>query len=160
MLAYYAVITVHVLVCFILVLVVLLQSGKGADLAGAFGGGGSQTAFGSRGPASFLSKVTTGAAVLFMITSILLSGLNSPGTSKSVMENTKGAAAPAPTAPAPASRSQGKVLTPEEIQRKVQEAEAQQKQSPAKASEQPAAPPGKQAPAAEKKTSAGKSPAW
>jgi preprotein translocase subunit SecG len=160
MLGYYAVVTVHVIVCFILVLVVLLQSGKGADLAGAFGGGGSQTAFGSRGPASFLSKVTTGAAILFMFTSIALSGLTSGSASKSVMENTKGTAAPAPTAPAPASRSQGKVPTPEEIQRKVQEAETQQKQSPAKALEQPAAPPGKQAPTPEKKTSAGKSPAW
>jgi preprotein translocase subunit SecG len=158
MLAYYAVVTVHVIVCFILVLVVLLQSGKGADLAGAFGGGGSQTAFGSRGPASFLSKVTTGAAIVFMITSIALSGLPRGSTSKSVMENTKGAAAPA--APAPASKSQGKVPTPDEIQRRVQEAEAQQKQSPAKAPEQPAAPPGKQAPAPEKKIPAGKSPAW
>jgi preprotein translocase subunit SecG len=160
MLAYYAVVTVHVIVCFILVLVVLLQSGKGADLAGAFGGGGSQTAFGSRGPASFLSKVTTGAAIMFMITSIALSGLSSGSASKSVMESTKGGTASAPTAPAPTSKSQGKVPTPEEIQRKVQEAEVQQKQSPAKAPEQPAAPLGKQAPAPEKKTPAGKSPAW
>jgi preprotein translocase subunit SecG len=160
MLAYYAVVTVHVIVCFILVLVVLLQSGKGADLAGAFGGGGSQTAFGSRGPASFLSKVTTGAAIVFMITSIALSGLSRGSTSKSVMENTEGAAAPAPAAPAHASKSQGNVPTQEEIQRRVQQAEAQQKQSPAKAPEQPAAPPGKQAPAPEKKTPAGKSPAW
>jgi preprotein translocase subunit SecG len=151
MLGYYAVVTVHVIVCFILVLVVLLQSGKGADLAGAFGGGGSQTAFGSRGPASFLSKVTTGAAIVFMITSIALSGLTSTSASKSVMENTKGATAPAPKAPAPGSGSQAKVPSPEEIQRKVQEAEAQQKQSPGKAAEQPAAQTGKQAPAQEKK---------
>ncbi len=61
----------HVIVCVILVLVVLLQSGKGADLAGAFGGGATQTAFGSRGPASFLSKMTTVAAVVFMLTSLV-----------------------------------------------------------------------------------------
>jgi preprotein translocase subunit SecG len=64
---------VHVLVCFFLVIVVLLQSGKAADLAGAFGGMGSQTAFGPRGSATVLSKATTVAAILFMVTSISLS---------------------------------------------------------------------------------------
>lgn len=63
----------HVAVSFVLILVVLLQRGKRADLAGAFGGGGSQTAFGTRGAATFLSKATTGSAVLFMITSLGLS---------------------------------------------------------------------------------------
>ncbi len=63
---------VHVLVCLFLIIVVLLQSGKAADLAGAFGGMGSQTAFGPRGAATLLSKSTTGAAVLFMVTSISL----------------------------------------------------------------------------------------
>lgn len=70
---YYAVVALHIIVCVILVLVVLLQSGKGADLAGAFGGGATQTAFGSRGPASFLSRMTTVAAIIFMVTSIGLS---------------------------------------------------------------------------------------
>jgi preprotein translocase subunit SecG len=64
---------VHVIVALILILVVLLQTGKRADLAGAFGGGGSQTAFGTRGAATLLSKVTTTAAVLFMLTSLGLS---------------------------------------------------------------------------------------
>lgn len=64
---------VHVLVCLFLIGVVLLQSGKAADLAGAFGGMGSQTAFGPRGSATLLSKLTTGSAVLFMITSLTLS---------------------------------------------------------------------------------------
>ncbi|MBS1825692.1 MAG: preprotein translocase subunit SecG [Acidobacteria bacterium] len=64
---------IHVLVCFFLVIVVLLQSGKAADLAGAFGGMGSQTAFGPRGAATVLSKATTIAAGLFMITSLTLS---------------------------------------------------------------------------------------
>ena len=63
---------VHVMVSFFLIIVVLLQSGKAADLAGAFGGMGSQTAFGPRGAATVLSKATTTAAVLFMLTSITL----------------------------------------------------------------------------------------
>ena len=64
--------SVHILVSFFLIIVVLLQSGKAADLAGAFGGMGSQTAFGPRGAATVLSKATTTAAVLFMLTSISL----------------------------------------------------------------------------------------
>jgi preprotein translocase subunit SecG len=63
---------VHILVCVFLVIVVLLQSGKAADLAGAFGGMGSQTAFGPRGSATVLSKATTISAVLFMFTSLTL----------------------------------------------------------------------------------------
>ena len=62
----------YVLVCIFLVLVVLLQQGKGADLAGAFGGGGSQTALGMRGAATLLQKLTTAAAVSFMLTSLAL----------------------------------------------------------------------------------------
>jgi preprotein translocase subunit SecG len=64
---------VHIIVSVVLILVVLLQTGKRADLAGAFGGGGSQTAFGARGAATLLSKATTACAVLFMITSLSLS---------------------------------------------------------------------------------------
>jgi preprotein translocase subunit SecG len=63
---------VHIIVCLLLVIVVLLQSGKAADLAGAFGGMGSQSTFGPRGSASFLSKMTTTLAVLFMVTSLSL----------------------------------------------------------------------------------------
>src|SRR2546427_12337322 len=65
-------IILHVIVCFVLIMVVLLQSGKAADLAGAFGGGGSQTALGSRGAATVLTKATTISAILFMITSLSL----------------------------------------------------------------------------------------
>ena len=64
---------VHVVVCLFLIVVVLLQSGKAADLAGAFGGMGSQTVFGPRGSATVLSKATTIAAALFMVTSMSLS---------------------------------------------------------------------------------------
>lgn len=61
---------VHVAVSLFLIAVVLLQTGKRADLAGAFGGGGSQTAFGTRGAATLLSKLTTITAVVFMLTSL------------------------------------------------------------------------------------------
>ncbi|HEY1207304.1 MAG: preprotein translocase subunit SecG [Bryobacteraceae bacterium] len=76
---------IHVVICFFLVIVVLLQSGKAADLAGAFGGMGSQTAFGPRGTATLLSKLTRIAATLFMITSMTLAimatrGTGGPGT--------------------------------------------------------------------------------
>jgi len=69
----YLLTTIHVIVCVFLAVVVLLQSGKAADLAGAFGGMGSQTVFGPRGSATVLSKATTIAAALFMVTSMWLS---------------------------------------------------------------------------------------
>lgn len=72
---------VHIIVCLILVVVVLLQSGKAADLAGAFGGMGSQTVFGPRGSATVLSKATTISAVLFMLTSLTLSIMATRGGS-------------------------------------------------------------------------------
>jgi preprotein translocase subunit SecG len=109
------IVVVHVVVCLILILAVLLQSGKAADLAGAFGGAGSQTEFGSRGTASLLSKVTTGAAVIFMLTSLGLWILSAKGTS-SVVGGEKTPAqttAPAPTAPAkPAEKKQEQAQQP------------------------------------------------
>src|SRR5579884_2288990 len=85
----YLVTTLHVLLCFFLIIVVLLQSGKAADLAGAFGGMGSQTVFGPRGTATVLSKATTVAATLFMITSLVLVILenNRTPSTGSVLEN-------------------------------------------------------------------------
>ncbi len=71
--------TFHILVCIGLILVVLLQSGRAADLAGAFGGSGSQTAFGPRGAATFLSSATTFLAVVFMLTSLSLALISSQG---------------------------------------------------------------------------------
>ena len=65
-------IIVHVIVCLFIIGVVLLQQGKSADLASAFGGQGSQTAFGPRGAANLLTRLTTWAAVIFMVTSIAL----------------------------------------------------------------------------------------
>lgn len=89
---------VHVVVCLVLIGAVLLQSGKAADLAGAFGGAGSATSFGPRGTASILAKVTTACAVLFMITSLGLwmVGFKQSGT---VLKDTK-PAAETTTAPA------------------------------------------------------------
>jgi preprotein translocase subunit SecG len=69
----YFVTAVHIVVCFFIIVVVLLQSGKSGDISAAFGGQGSQTAFGPRGAASALSKATTWSAVLFVVTSITLS---------------------------------------------------------------------------------------
>jgi len=99
---------VHIIVCLFLVIVVLLQSGKAADLAGAFGGMGSQTAFGPRGSATILSKATTLAAGLFMVTSMSLAilatrraGVGSSVLEKQPVKAQQGAPAKAP-APAPA----------------------------------------------------------
>src|SRR5471032_1591053 len=87
---------VHIIVCLFLIIVVLLQSGKAADLAGAFGGMGSQTAFGPRGSATLLSKATTISAVLFMVTSLSLSimATRNAGLSTSVLENAPKTSAP------------------------------------------------------------------
>src|SRR5260370_42365055 len=74
---------VHIIVCFFLIIVVLLQSGKSGDIAAAFGGAGSQTAFGPRGSATVLSKATTWATIIFMLTSITLSVMASRGGSGS-----------------------------------------------------------------------------
>jgi preprotein translocase subunit SecG len=96
---------VHVIVCIFLIIVVLLQSGKAADLAGAFGGMGSQTAFGPRGSATLLSKATTASAIVFMITSLSLSILATRGSSgaKTVLDTSPGGTQTAPAkSPTPA----------------------------------------------------------
>ena len=92
----------HVIVAVFLILVVLLQTGKRADLAGAFGGGGSQTAFGARGAATLLSRLTAWSAGIFMATSLVLSLLASSGSGGggSVLDSLP--ASPPATAPAPA----------------------------------------------------------
>jgi preprotein translocase subunit SecG len=98
---------VHVIVCLFLIAVVLLQSGKSGDLAAAFGGQGSQTAFGPRGAATALTKATTFSAIIFMVTSITLSIFAARRTGPaSVLSGVKGAqttSQPAkPAAPQPA----------------------------------------------------------
>jgi preprotein translocase subunit SecG len=100
--------TLHVLVATILIFMVLLQKGKGADIGAAFGGA-SQTIFGPRGAQSFMAKITTGAAVIFMVTSLTLA--ISSAKKSSVMQGVQpteqsmpGAAAPLVPAPTPASK--------------------------------------------------------
>ncbi len=97
---FYFVITVHVIVCFFMIGIVLIQQGRSADLAGAFGGQGSQTAFGPRAAATLLTKLTTWAAVIFMCTSIALVILYERSTtSHSVLEGSKPAPVSAPAKP-------------------------------------------------------------
>ena len=116
--AYYFVVGLHVIACLFLIGVVLLQQGKNQDLASAFGGGGTQTAFGPRGSANVLSRATTILAAAFMITSLALSMLRprsssildqvqtpaaSPAPAASGVPVAPAGAPPATTAPAPAA---------------------------------------------------------
>ena len=102
---------VHVIVCLFLIAVVLLQSGKSADIAAAFGGQGSQTAFGPRSAANALTKATTWAAIIFMLTSFTLAimATRRAGTGGSVLTGTPAAnqspaQKPAPVSPPPAQK--------------------------------------------------------
>jgi len=101
---YFVLVTLHILVCGLLIIVVLLQSGEAADLAGAFGGAGSQTAFGPRGAATFLSKATTWCAIMFMLTSMALTmhqNSVAASTGSSVLQQfSKPSKTPVPAVPA------------------------------------------------------------
>jgi len=111
---YYVIAALYILVCVVMQLAILLQQGKGGDIASAFGGGSSQAAFGARTGATVLSKVTTGAAVLFMVGALALSILGQRGGGTgSVVSGTAAPrvpatapAAPKPAAPAPAAPAQ------------------------------------------------------
>ena len=81
-------IILHVLVCVALIIIVLLQGGKGAEVGASFGGGGSQTVFGASGGASFMSKLTTSAAIIFMLTSLVLAYFYKIPGSDSIMPET------------------------------------------------------------------------
>ena len=103
---YIALVILHVIVCLVLMGVILLQSGQAADIAGAFGGSGSQTAFGPRGAATFLSRATTWCAVMFMFTSMALAvhvRTTSGGAGRSILEQfskpSPKSATPAPITP-------------------------------------------------------------
>lgn len=98
------IVILHVVVSLAMILVILLQTGKGSDIGAVFGGGSSQTLFGSTGPTSFLSKLTAGAAVLFMVTSLVLAYFSGTGSPKSIMKGAPPVStSPAPAAPAPAA---------------------------------------------------------
>jgi preprotein translocase subunit SecG len=109
---YIALSILHVLIALGLILIVLLQSGKGADIGAAFGGGSSQTVFGGRGAATFLSKATTVFAILFMVMSIALTLLASQRGGTTIVPEDRpqpassSPAAPSPQSPAPAAPAQ------------------------------------------------------
>ena len=81
------IVLIHVIVCIALIMIVLLQTGKGADMGAAFGGGASQTLFGSTGASTFLSKATTVVAVIFMFTCFILAYMSSNKTAPSIMKD-------------------------------------------------------------------------
>ncbi len=117
--AHIALVVLYVFICFFLILVVLLQQGKGADIAGAFGGGGTQTAFGARGATTLLHKLTTGAFIGFIAIALLLTVLGArprssvikslpakASTRKAPAPGASGGKAAVPAAPAPQAPSQ------------------------------------------------------
>ena len=93
----------HVLMCFAIIAIVLLQSGKGADIGSAFGGAGSQAVFGSMGTPTLLGKVTTAVAIVFTITSFSLALLGGERSSSVVREPASAPATSAPATPAPST---------------------------------------------------------
>ncbi|MCL2102702.1 MAG: preprotein translocase subunit SecG [Syntrophorhabdaceae bacterium] len=93
---YTFIVIVHIIVSITMILAILLQTGKGSDIGAVFGGGSSQSLFGATGPAGFLGKLTAGAAILFMVTSLFLAYFVGSGTSRSIMTG----APPASSAPA------------------------------------------------------------
>src|SRR5215470_13837796 len=129
-----------VLNCLVLIIVVLLQSGKAADLAGAFGGAGSQTAFGPRGAATILSQATTWCAIMFMICAmaLVLRVDRAAGTGGSVIYNTTKPASKPATTPAPVTPAQGTTPAPTNQQ--------PQQQAPATTPQQQPQQPQQQAP--------------
>jgi len=134
--ATFVLVTLHVLVCFVLIIVIMLQSGSAADLAGAFGGAGSQTAFGPRGAATFLSRATTWCAIVFMMTSLTLSVKRTPtdqlGTGSVLEETQKSGTAPAKPATTPPIQFPAQPNSaPAQQPAPVQPAPAQQQPAPA-----------------------------
>ena len=103
-----AITMLHVVVSFFMIAVVLLQSGKGAEMGASFGSSGSQSVFGAGGGTTFLSKMTTGAAVIFMLTSLTLAYISGKPSSSSLMSGKSKPAAAVPAGPTPAVPAPGK----------------------------------------------------
>ena len=126
-------IIVHIVVCVALIMIVLLQTGKGADMGAAFGGGSSQTLFGSTGASTFLSKATTVAAIVFMLTSLVLAYMSSHRAADSIMPQS-----PAPLEQAaPAAPGE---TAPQESSAPAPSAPAAQEQTAPQQSDAPAKP--------------------
>lgn len=107
-----ALVVLHYFICIFLIVVILLQAGKGADIGAAFGGA-SQTVFGGRGPATFLSKMTTVVAILFLIISVTLAKMSAQTATKSIIDTTPTATETAP-APVPQDAADTKAAPPVE----------------------------------------------
>jgi preprotein translocase subunit SecG len=97
----------HIAVSIFMIAVVLLQSGKGAEMGASFGSSGSQSVFGAGGGSTFLSKMTTGVAVIFMLTSLTLAYISGQPSSSSIMSSKSKPAAAVPAKQAPAAPAQG-----------------------------------------------------
>jgi preprotein translocase subunit SecG len=134
------VLIIHVIVCIALILIILLQSGKGADIGAVFGGGSSQTVFGSTGASTFLSKVTIGAAVVFMLTSIVLTYFSGRGglvAERSIVTEQPATQAPM-TAPAPGPEASPPAQATPQAQSVPKPTESAPTPTPAPAAEKPA----------------------
>lgn len=94
---------VHYIVCIFLIIIILLQAGKGADIGAAFGAGGSQTLFGPRGAATFLNKMTAVVAIVFVCTSLSLVAMSRSKSTHSILEKVPAPAETAPSETAPAA---------------------------------------------------------
>ncbi len=129
---------IHVTVCIALILIILLQSGKGADIGAAFGGGSSQTVFGSTGATPFLSKITIGAAVAFMVTSIILTYFS--GKVPVVQERSIMTEQSAPQVPGPSSEPSSQAPASEQTPAKSEAAPQSSVPAPAATPAAPAAP--------------------
>jgi preprotein translocase subunit SecG len=102
----------HIVVSFFMIAVVLLQSGKGAEMGASFGSSGSQSVFGAGGGTTFLSKMTTGAAVIFMLTSLTLAYISGQPSSSSIMSSKSKPAAVVPAQQAPSAPAQAAPTAP------------------------------------------------
>ena len=109
----YLLIFLHILVCIAMIVIVLLQSGKGAEMGASFGTGGSQSVFGASGGTTFMSKLTTGAAIIFMLTSLTLAYESSNASNSSIMSSRAAQkAAPAKSAAPAATPGQPQTAAP------------------------------------------------
>ncbi len=124
------IVVLHVAVCIALIMIVLLQTGKGADMGAAFGGGGSNTLFGATGASTFLGKLTTVAAIVFMLTSLTLAIMVNRGRNTSSLEDV----APPQTATEQAAPAESATETP------AAETPAAESQTPAAEQTKPASP--------------------